>query len=339
MTPSPDLLEPFEAHLLGLAFVSDVGIRARPGLEGELAVELQTPTGAVHLRGAWKASHLTRTGVQALLSQLGPHAHDWILFAPHIGRPLGEQLREAGLNYLDASGNCYLALGTAYAATVEGRRRAKTEGSKGVRAAGAKVLFALLAKPDLLSSSLRATGQAADASHQAALDAVSRLHAAGEILREGRRREWLPGGRQSAFTRWLAEYDTTLRPWMSKGRYRTADQTPGATEALLERQLAAGTCWLGGLAAGYRLARHYRGSQTVVHVRGSARALAHEVRALEDPGGNLTLLRMPCELATKGAAEGTAHPLLVYAEMLQTRDERALEAAALVRQRFLSEFA
>lgn len=37
--------------------------------------------------------------------------------------------------------------------------------------------------------------------------------------------------------------------------------------------------------------------------------------------------------------EGTIHPLLVYAEMVQTRDERVLEAASAVRRRFLPEFA
>jgi len=96
---------------------------------------------------------------------------------------------------------------------------------------------------------------------------------------------------------------------------------------------------VGGLAAGYRLVEHYRGDGTVAHVRGGAKALAHEIRALRDPGGKLTLFRVPGRLATEGAAPGTVHPLLVYAEMVQTRDERALEAASMVRRRFLSEFA
>jgi len=87
------------------------------------------------------------------------------------------------------------------------------------------------------------------------------------------------------------------------------------------------------------LVEHYRGYGTVAHIRGGLRAFAHEVRALKDPSGELTLLKVPCGLATEGAAEGTIHPLLVYAEMVQTRDERALEAAAMVRKRFLSEFA
>lgn len=334
-----ELLEPYEAHLLGFSFVESVQFESRSRHAADLGVVLETPRGPVRLSGELRTSHLTHTAVQALLSQLGEGADKWILFAPQIGRPIGELLRQARLNYVDASGNCFVALGDEYMVNVEGRRGAKTEGSKGVRAAGARVLFALLAEETLLSDSLRAIGEAADASHQAALDAVSRLQDAGEISREGRRRAWLPGGRKSAFTRWLGEYDTTLRPWLDQGRYRTSEQTPDATEALLAPPMARGTCWLGGLAAGNRLVEHYRGYGTVAHVRGSVRAFAQEVRALKDPGGKLTLLKVPCALAMEGVVEGTIHPLLVYAEMIQTKDDRALEAASMVRRRFLSEFA
>lgn len=339
MISDKELLEPYRSHLMELAFVTDARFEIPHRPHAGLTVVLSTPRGQVRLRGEWKSSHLTRTGIQALLSQLGPDARDWILLAPHIGRPIGESLREAGLNYVDAGGNCFVALGGDYIATVEGRRAAQKEGARGVRAAGARVLFALLAEESLLTASLRAIGEAADASHQAALGAVTRLQNAGEIRREGRHRAWLPGGRRSAFTRWLAEYDTVLRPWLDLGRYRTPAQTPEATETLLTPPMASDACWLGGLSAGYRLVEHYRGLGTVAHIRGSARTFAHEIRALRDPSGNLTLLRAPCRLATKGAVEGTIHPLLVYAEMVQTNDDRALEAASVVRRRFLPEFA
>ena len=339
MTRHEALQEAYGPYLTALAFVTEARFEAQPGPHAGLVVVLGTPRGQVRLRGEWRASHLTGTSVQALLSQLGPEARGWILLAPHIGRPIGELLREAGLNYMDASGNCFVALGADYIATVEGRRAAKTSGPRGSRAAGARVLFALLAEESLLSASLRAIGEAADVSHQAALDAVGRLQAAGEIRREGRRRAWLPGGRRSAFTRWLGAYDTALRPWLDLGRYRTPEPSPEATEALLAQPMASGSCWLGGLAAGYRLVEHHRGHGTVAHIRGSVSAFTQEIRALRDPDGQLTLLRVPCELATNGAVEGTIHPLLVYAEMVQTRDERALEAASAVRRRFLPEFA
>jgi hypothetical protein len=339
MIPDEALRETYGPHLMALAFVADARFETHAGPHAGLVVVLRTPRGPVRLRVEWKASHLSRTGVQARLSQLGSEARDWILLAPHIGRPIGQLLREAGLNYVDASGNCFVALGDDYAATVEGRRPAKTNRPRGVRAAGARVLLALLTEERLLSASLRAIGEAAGASHQAALDAVGRLQHAGEIRRDGRRRAWLPGGRRSAFARWLGEYDTALRPWLDLGRYRTPEQTPEAIEVLLARPMASGTCWLGGLAAGYRLVEHHRGHGTVAHVRGGARAFAQEIRALRDPDGELTLLKVPCELATKGAVEGTIHPLLVYAEMVQTRDERVLEAASAVRRRFLPEFA
>jgi hypothetical protein len=48
------------------------------------------------------------------------------------------------------------------------------------------------------------------------------------------------------------------------------------------------------------------------------------------------VLRTPGEVALDGKTDDTVHPLLVYAEMLVEGSERAREAAAALRERFLT---
>ena len=156
---------------------------------------------------------------------------------------------------------------------------------------------------------------------------------------DGRKREWLPGGRRSAFERWLGDYDTILRPSLEYGRYRTSDRDPEELDESLADYVARGRCQFGGLSAGYRLVEYYRGGGALVHISGGLKEFTREIRALRDPGGMLTVLRLPCEIAAHGAVPGTVHPLLVYAEMLHSRDDRAREAASLVRKQYLPEFA
>lgn len=338
-----DLLDLYAAALRALPFVEEAGIELASALESDswapdVRVLLQTPLGEVQLLGAVKTSHLTRGVAQGLLSRLGATAGEWIVLATHVGRPMGELLREAGLNYLDQSGNCHLRIGDHYVATVEGRRAPRAEGSRGLKAAGARILFALLAEESLIKAPYRVIGARAGASHKAARDAIARLARTREVMVDGRERAWLPGGRRSAFERWLGDYDTILRPWLDYGRYRTSDRDPEEVDRTLAEYVARGSCLFGGVSAGYRLVEYYRGSGAVVHISGGVRAFSREVRALPDPAGMLTVLRLPCEAAAHGAVPGTVHPLLVYAEMLHSRDERALAAASMVRAQYLQEF-
>ncbi len=344
MNLSSDLLDLYATALREIPFVEDVRFeslsrqRSDPRVP-DVVIVLHTPRGEVQLQGEVKTSHLTHSVANGLVSRLGPEAGRWIVLATHVGRPMGELFRDAGLNYLDESGNCSLRIEDHYIALVEGRRAARAEGARGLKAAGARILFSLLAEKDLLHASYREIGDRAGTSHKAARDAIARLARAGEAVVDGRKREWLPGGRRSAFERWLGDYDTILRPWLDYGRFRTSDQDPEQLDATLAGYASRGRCWFGGLSAGYRLVEHYRGSEAVVHISGGLKEFTRELRALRDPEGKLTVLRLPCEIATHGAVPGTVHPLLVYAEMLHSRDERARDAATLVRENYLPEFA
>jgi hypothetical protein len=264
-----------------------------------------------------------------------------ILFAPYIAGPLGGKFREAGLNYLDLQGNCFLRIGDRYVVHVEGRKeRRAPRRPRGVRAPGVKALFALLAQKDLLERPLRDVARAAGTNHQTALEAVHRLAQAGAVVQAGRRRGWLPRGRRAAFELWVADYGAVLRPALYLGRYRTPHPTPEDLDRALTGSVGTGAgCWYGGTAAGHRVLPHYRGAHTTLHVQGERDVLLRTLRALPDPQGPLVLFGLPGPLATDGVTPDTVHPLLVYAEMLQTDDDRAAEAAELVKKQALPEFA
>jgi hypothetical protein len=339
---APHLL-PYVARLKELPFIRGVRVaepKAAQGVGADPEVILQTLEGTVRLRAAVKRTHLDQAGARALAAAL-PHPERWLLLAPYVGRPLGEFLRGAGVNYLDRAGNCFLRLGRDHVAQVEGRRATPAAlQAKGVRAAGVKVLFALLADIDLLERPLRTIARAADANPQTALDAVRRLARLGAVAAQRTHRIWLPGGRRIAFDTWIGDYGTVLRPALYAGRYRTADRTPEELDARVAGRIGPKFhLWYGGVAAGHRVLPHYRGRDTVFHVDAQPAAVARELRALPDPDGPVHLLRLPCPPAKEGLTADTVHPLLVYAEMLQAADGRAAQTAQTLRREALKEFA
>jgi hypothetical protein len=95
-----------------------------------------------------------------------------------------------------------------------------------------------------------------------------------------------------------------------------------------------GTWKWGGGAAAERLTGYFRGRKTVVHLADPPADLPRRLRAIRDSSGHLTLLGFPGPTAMRGRTNDTAHPLLVYSELLAEGSERARDAAQELAEQF-----
>src|ERR1041385_2820621 len=154
-------LEPYVRHLRQLPFVREAEIReVQPDTaphRADAVLRLKTAQGRFEFLVELKRTNLTYAIAE------GPAARGrkelkrpWILFAPYVTREMGRHLAQHGLNYIDEPGNCRLQVGEDHIAVIEGLRPARAHGrGRGVGAAGYQVLFAILAKPDLLNAPVR----------------------------------------------------------------------------------------------------------------------------------------------------------------------------------------
>ena len=303
----------------------------------DAAITVQTQTGAHRLLVLQYRSHLTHQTADHIVTQAQQSPHPLLLLAPSIGAPLGAKLVAAGINYLDRSGNCHIAIGTLHI-HVEGRtspRQAST--SKGIRSAGYQVLFCFLAKPALVDATVRVVAAAAGVSRQPASDTKRRLIDDKYIIKTGKGFRWIPRRRQDALSLWLHGYETTVRPSLVLGTYRTPDASPDELESRIVstfREVGIPQFRWGGSAAGFRLTQHHRGERTIVHVQAAPGDLRKRLGMLTDPNGDLVLMNAFGDINWQDGQE-TVDPLLVYSEMVQERSERANEAAREVFERFV----
>jgi hypothetical protein len=162
-----------------------------------------------------------------------------------------------------------------------------------------------------------------------------RLVELGYATRSSRGYAWTSQGTKRAMDLWLAAYATIVRPKLLVGRYRSAEADLDALEARIAPILTASCPWRwGGGAAAHRLMRYYRGERTVVHVVDQPADLPKRLRVVADRDGPLVLLRPPGPTGMAGPTPDTAHPLLVYSELLADGSERAREAAELLAKKF-----
>ncbi len=332
MRETAQYLEPYLTRLRTFPFVEGAAVaraEARMGnLRADAILRLRTTRGVHELFLEIKRTHLTRAVVDGLLARVRPNERRrWILLAPYVGAGIGEYLRENGMNYLDVAGNCFLATDEEHFALIEGKRlERRGPRERGVRAAGHQVLFAILAKPDLLNARVRVLADAAGVGKTAAAEMLTRLQAEGLVGADQKGRRLLQP--QFVLDRWLAGYTAVVRPRLLVGRFSTNDPDPGALEHRIEAELGDRVAWAwGGGAAAMRLTRHYRGEETILHLGEPLPQIGRELKAIPSGDGPLIVLGVPGRVAFEGVVPRTVHPLLVYTELLAAGHERAREAA------------
>ncbi len=336
--PAP-ALRPYLRHIERLPFVRRVEeVSTVRDFELDGRIRVTTPTGKVVLPVEVKRTHLTRAIGEHLIRRAGEHP-GLLVMAPVVGRELAELFADHGINFVDLAGNCFVQIGEQYIARIQGQRaerRPPTE--KVLRAPAYRVLFALLADPELVSASSRALAEAAGGvSPQTAVDLRKRLLARGVLLRTRGALRWTPGRRSDALDMLVAGF-SALMPGLMIGRYRAKQRTPEAVEAELTPRLPSVAEWRwGGGAAAIRLTGLYRGDRTIVYLREPDPERVRALPLVPDTEGEVALLRGPGPLAFKGPEPDVAHPLLVYLDLLTEGHERAREAAAEIYRRYLDE--
>ncbi len=337
---SSDEIEPYLDHLRTLPFVraanAEVSCVAQANRGLDAVVRLKTPNGMRRLYAEIKRTHLSYELAGHVVSQM--RHSQWqpsILMTPYVAPRLGQFLEERGINYVDRVGNCFLSLGPNYLARVEGRRQPQRDLPRAtLRAPSYQVLFALLARHELANAPVRTLAENAGVGKTGAAEMVQRLESEGYLGRTGSGRQLLE--RERLLERWLTGYADVLRPSLSLGRFRTPETDPAEVEVGLEKALghAKPWAWSGGAAA-FRLTGHFRGEDTVLWISEPTTDLLRRLRALPAKDGPLTILRPKGTLMLEGAKPHTAHPLLVYAELLSRPSDRGAEAAEEIRVKYL----
>lgn len=350
-TDEQDLLHRCIDRLRELPFVKDAALLPPPGWDVEpfrLAekgdetlwdgrVRIVTPNATEEFAIEVKRTHLTRAIVDGVLARAArtKPKRPWILFAPHVGRPLARYLDEQGANFVDLAGNCRLQIGRRHIAKIEGRPpERRPQQGRGTGAPGQRILFALLVQPELLNAPVRTLAKAAEVAPATAAERIAHLRKAGLIHEaNGARRLTVP---RRLLDLWINGYETLVRPKLLIGRYRVQETDPEALEHKIEQTLDDKVTWaFGGGAAAHRLTGFYHGPDTVVHVQQPGFDIAKGLRALRADDGPLILLGAPGPLAFEGAKPRTVAPLLVYTELLFAGDKRARDAAGEIELKYL----
>ncbi len=266
----------------------------------------------------------------AVIHQLRAYGGIPLLVTDHVTPPLADALRAQGVEFIDAAGNAFLNQ-PPLLVFVKGQRPADgvvaLERGRAFQATGLQVLFALVARPELVARPYREIAAAAGVAHGTVGWVMAELPGLGYIAKVGGRRRLINGER--LLDRWTEAYARTLRPRLLLGRFR------GDLAALHART----TQWPGGLLIGgelaaARLTRHLRPGTATFYSQAIDPKVPLKLVLKADGEGNVDFRRRFWNFP--GEQLHLTPTLLVYADLLAIGDARCLETAQLLRGQLLA---
>jgi len=263
-----------------------------------------------------------------------------LLVVPHLTPALAEQCVERDLQFIDMAGNVHvhapgqyvLVIGRGPGEEVKRLKRATGQAVTSASASALRMIFALLCEPSLLNRSYREIAAAAGIA----------LGTVGPVLDDLRERRLLTGkdgrhGRrfldpERLRDEWVTNYPLRLLPKLNAQRFTAQDSSWWESA-----EFAAGNAWWGAEVAAFKLTRQLRPITQTLYVDPDARqdltlALVKRHRLRADPSGPFEILDAFWRLGETSRHQDTAPALLVYADLIRTREPRNLEAAALIRE-------
>ena len=272
--------------------------------------------------------NLTPGNLGAALLQLEVYPGRKLLIAEYVTPPLAARLRGAGVGFVDLAGNAYLEHPGTLIWVTGNRPERPARSGRPVRVfqpAGLRTVFALLCRPELANAPLRQLADAAGVALGTVARVVEDLRDLGYLRELGKRGRTLANRRKLLDT-WVDAYPRQLRPKLQPRQF-TAPQ-PGWWRRLNLERIGA---LLGGELAAAVLTNQLKPEIATLYLaHGLAPLMQAQVLLPPEREANVVVLPVFWRFDYPWPHKNLVPPLLVYADLAATGDDRNLAAARVI---------
>jgi hypothetical protein len=293
----------------------------------DLKFENQVQEFHIQVKNEIRSLHLPK-----IIHQLKNGGLDWILMAQYIPSPLKEELREEKINYLEATGNCYIKTNNFYFFINDKKvteTRLPKEG-KLWNATGMKFLFTILTDHKLIEASQREIATMAGI----ALGNVGPLLA--EMQKEGyttlSSKKEVIIDELALRDKWVDLYSSVLRPKLKIGRFKRMHNSEDW------KKIDNKTFLWGGENAGAVLTDYLTPEIYTMYTKENKQVIMKDQKLIPDPNGNIDLMQQfwADALQKNQKYPKVVPPLIAYAELATDRDSRNQETAERIKAYYLN---
>lgn len=303
----------------------------------DAVVRIEPPEGPLKEYYAEIKAAITPATLGYAAQQVRRFEHPGILVTRQVGPPMAERLKKMDIGFIDTAGNAYINDPPLFI-YVTGRKKTeppfKIATGRAFRPTGLKVVFALLCRPELANAPYRDIVTLTGVAQGTVGWVINNLKQQNFLTDRGKYGRKLINA-PKLLDAWVEHYARELRPKLYIGRYTT--KKTGWWKNMDRR---AGDVCLGGEPAAAVLTDYLHPERITVYVPNDINTflLTHQLK--KDPDGEVELLKKFWAFDYPwGDAEdypGIAPPLLVYADLMATGNDRNMEAAGMIHEKFIS---
>ena len=300
-----------------------------PSQQHDVVVTIRTNVREYHLPAELvrAGSHTTLTGL-ITRHVMRSITKDTLLITDYVSPKNAEVLRQADVQYLDASGNCRIE-SSGLSIHIQGQRRLSQESGKhsAFRKSGLKVIFALLVNEDLKDATYRDLAQLTGVSRGTVGNVMKHLEESGLVQRTAGSKRRIKD-RDELINRWVTTYGDELKPALLRGRFEFEEAGRNQWRSLA---FPPDLCQWGGEPAAAILTDYLKPAEFILYSAAKISELAVSLRLRASKQGEIVVLERFWDPRIPAApAEQTVHPLLVYADLVTSGDPRNLEVAKMI---------
>ena len=264
-----------------------------------------------------------------------------LLVAQSISSKSKEVLKQLGINYLDGAGNCFIRTDGGLFWHISGKKPLPTirnTKDKAFSKNGIKLVFALLLEPKMINAPYREWAEIANISVGTVGDILKDLkeqkyivHKNDKVIELHKKKELLE--------KWVTSYNERLKPKLFRGKFRFVK----GSEGWKKLSLPPFSYW-GGEPAGDLLTNYLHPGIWTIYSELARSMLIKDAMLIPDGQNGSIEIYTPFwngifvknyKERLKITDQQIVHPLLAYADLIGSQNDRNLETAKKIYEQYL----
>ena len=278
---------------------------------------------------------VTRATVGIKQLDLFNHDEDTLLVTKYVTPPIADLLKELNIFFIDTAGNAYINKPPLYV-FIKGNKpqfTLKPETQKRLfKPSGLRVVFALLNNPKMINNPYRDIAKAADVALGTVGWLIRDLKEMDFCIELGKNNRKLMD-LENLFKRWVEAYPEQLRPKLIIERFETTDHNWWKDVNIKDY----GAYW-GGEVAAVNITGYLKPAKVTIYTNEPIGKLVLKNRLRKAEQGNVEILKPFWNFKYKLKYRHVVPPILVYADLMATGDQRNIEAAGMIYEKYIDRF-
>lgn len=317
-----------ETGLLAMETTDEIAIIVEKHIDTALVIKNEEDGQEIHCYAEIKRN-ITKATLGTIIFQIKT-INNGVLITEYVNPALALELKNKSVQFIDTCGNAFINT-FPFFVYIRGNKQKDnqnkyTGGQRAFNAPGLKIIYACLCNPGLENDPVREIARVADVGLGTVTATFKNLKEFGMLADRGTRGRNLMN-KEKLLDRWLTGYQEVLRSKQIIGRYTTLNNKNWWENAILPE----GFYW-GGEVAAAKTTQYLKPEIITIYTHETLGELLAQNKLRRDPKGEIEILKAFWKRDAERDNLKTVHPLLIYADLIATGEDRNLEAAKIIRE-------